>query len=638
MTESERSQSAWLTYRRVFIVMVHLALWAAGYLGAYLLRFEFRPNELYLRMAAETLPMLLALRLATFWQQKLFRGLWRYTGSKDLTGIFFATTAATLFFVLGCTLLGYRGVPRSIFVIEWLLAMMSIGGVRFAIRKLRELSLQVQSNADRHNVLIVGAGDAGEMLVREIQKTHARRYRAIGFVDDNPNKHGVIIHGVRVLGPIEEVSDIVASNDVEEVIIAIPTASGREMRRIVELCKPAGVHLRTIPGLDSLIDGHVRVTQLRDVAIEDLLGREAVQLDTDAIKSFLTDEVVLVTGAGGSIGSEMCRQIARFKPARLVLVEQNENALFNVHRELAADYPDLKLIPAIADITDETRVDALFSKLNPRVVLHAAAHKHVPMMEWNPGEAVKNNVVGTRVVADVAHRHGVDRFVMISTDKAVNPTSVMGATKRVAELYIQAMSKRSETHFITVRFGNVLGSSGSVIPIFREQIQRGGPVTVTHPEMKRYFMTIPEACQLVLQAGTMGEGGEIFILDMGEPVKIVDLAHDLIVLSGLKPGDDIEIDFTGVRPGEKLFEELHVDGEDADKTRHPKIYVGRTTPREWGELERGVEGLSGYSDGKAPRQVRGALRKLVPEYTPDARTAVDEPTPVREAPVIPLRR
>ena len=377
--------------------------------------------------------------------------------------------------------------------------------------------------------------------------------------------------------------------------------------------------------------------------IEDLLGREPIHLDTETLERHLNGRVVMVTGAGGSIGSELCRQVARFSPKSLVLVEQAEAALFSIDRELRAAFPDLKIVPAVCDVVDRSRVAALFGALRPQVVFHAAAHKHVPMMEANPGEALKNNVFGTCAVADISNEFNVERFVMISTDKAVNPTSIMGATKRVAELYIQDLDRRSETAFITVRFGNVLGSSGSVIPIFRQQIRSGGPVTVTHPEMTRYFMTIPEASQLVVQAGTLGDGGEIFVLDMGEPVKIVDLARDLIALSGYAIGEDIEIAFSGVRPGEKLFEELNLDDENVEKTRHPKIFVGKSVQTNENTVRRGVAGLRVFLDGKDRIAIRAALKKVVPEYQPNGRSDAEEvPTsPARQraaADVIPLRR
>jgi FlaA1/EpsC-like NDP-sugar epimerase len=441
-----------------------------------------------------------------------------------------------------------------------------------------------------------------------------------------------------VLGGIGQVSILVHDLKVDEVVVAIPRASGREMRRIVDLCAQSGASIRTLPGTDRLIDGKITVSQLQSVNIEDLLGREPVVLDARLIEGTLHDRVVMITGAGGSIGSELCRQICRFKPKRVVLVEQAENNLFHVHRNLLQLHPDIALVPYIADICDSKRLEIIFEKERPHVVFHAAAHKHVPMMEWNPGEAIKNNVFGTKKVADLSAAYGVEKFVMVSTDKAVNPTSVMGVSKRCAEIYVQALSQRSKTQYVTVRFGNVLGSEGSVVPLFKEQIARGGPVTVTHPEMKRYFMTIPEACQLVIQAGGMGAGGEIFILDMGEPVKVVDLARDLIRLSGLVPNEDIEIRFTGVRPGEKLFEELAVDDEHVTKTHHPKIFVGKFKPHAWDDVEHAFASLHDMTDGTDALNIRAAFRALVPEYGAASSTEAPAAHPAQEEARIEPRR
>jgi len=573
------------------------------------------------------LPVLLAIRVAVFHPHGLFRGLWRYTGARDLIGLFTATTISSLAFIGFLVLAFGNGFPRSVPVIEWLCAMILVGGMRFAIRAARSRDLWIpRTGPKRQRVLILGAGDAGEMLVREIRSRHLMRFDPVGFLDDDPHKRGMSIHGVRVRGTLAELGHVAAAHAVDEVVIAIPSATGSQMRAIVQGCKDAGVRFKTIPGIDHLIEGRVTVSQIREVDIEDLLGRDPVVLDHAEISATIAGKVVLVSGAGGSIGSELCRQVCRFEPRALVLVEHCENNLFNVHRELAAKFPDLALVPCIADVTDATRMREVFGQHRPAIVFHAAAHKHVPMMEWNPGEAVKNNVGGTRTLADVSHESGVDRFVMISTDKAVNPSSVMGASKRTAEIYVQALSERSKTRFVTVRFGNVLGSAGSVIPIFKEQIAAGGPVTVTHPEMRRYFMTIPEASQLVLQAGAMGAGGEIFILDMGEPVRIADLARDLITLSGFKPGVDIDVEFTGVRPGEKLFEELSVDEEDADRTGHPKIFVGRFRPHAWDAVQRQLRELLDLADGRA-QDIRRKFAEIVPEYRAPAHVA-PVPTPV----------
>ncbi len=614
------------SYRRLLAVVLHLALWTGAFLLAFVLRFDTQVPRAYWPLIAVWLPVAMALRTIVYFFFQLFHGMWRYTGSRDLVSLAKAATVSTVLFVLVVHFVGPGGFPRSVFIIDWLLSIFAVGGLRFGIRTLREFTAGTpHTNGDRHKILIVGAGDGGEMLVREVRKTYTSRYEPVGFVDDNTAKVGAHIHGVPVLGPIAMVPALVRQHGIDEVIVAIPSAKSKEMRRIVELCGASGARIRTIPGVDSLIDGRVTVSQIRSVAIEDLLGRDPIQLDVEAISDYVRDNVVLVTGAGGSIGSEICRQVSKYRPTKLILVEQAENNLFNIHRELREKFPDVTVLPRIADITDVARIEQLFVTHRPSVVFHAAAHKHVPMMEWNPGEAIKNNIFGTRTLADLSNAYGVHQFVMISTDKAVNPTSIMGVSKRVAEIYIQALSQRSMTRFITVRFGNVLGSAGSVVPIFQEQIARGGPVMVTHPDMKRYFMTIPEASQLVMQAGAMGKGGEIFVLDMGAPVKIVDLARDLITLSGLRPGEDIEIQFSGVRPGEKLYEELTADSENADKTRHPKILVGRFRPHPWAEIVGAIDGLDEVADATDDAAIRARFAAIVPEYHPVVGSSVVAP-------------
>ncbi|MHC4338037.1 MAG: UDP-N-acetylglucosamine 4,6-dehydratase family protein [Planctomycetota bacterium] len=401
----------------------------------------------------------------------------------------------------------------------------------------------------------------------------------------------------------------------------MPSASPTELRRVIQVCTGTTIRFRTVPSITDIASGKFTVSQIRDVDINDLLGREVVQLDLDLIEAYIRDKVILVTGAGGSIGSEMCRQVCNFAPKLLLLIEQAENPLFYVEQELHSQFPDIAMKAIICDITDRIRVEGLFERYNPEVVIHAAAHKHVPLMERNPGEAIKNNIVGTQTVADAADKWGTTNFVMISTDKAVNPTSIMGSSKRIAEMYIQDLSWTSKTHFVTVRFGNVLGSDGSVVPIFKKQIAEGGPVTVTHPEMKRYFMTIPEASQLVLQAATMGKGGEIFVLDMGEPVRIVDLARELITLSGFRPGEDIEMVFTGPRLGEKLFEELSIKGEDMQPTRHPKIGIWKNIPVNHDKIQAGINGLLDVAKGQDYNEIVQRIKELVPEYTGGNNTA-----------------
>jgi FlaA1/EpsC-like NDP-sugar epimerase len=610
----ERIPNAVLRYRRLLVITAHIVIWAGAYFGAFLIRFDGEVPERYFDpvFAAWLVPLLVA-RLVAYGYFGLYQGMWRYTGQRDLIDLGKATAASSAVYALLVLFLGLRTFPRSVFVVEFMLTIAMVGGIRFASRTLFEASTRVGQKPGRR-MLIVGAGDAGEALLREILRNMARDVEPVGFVDDDANKRGMKIHGVPVLGAIEEAERLIGEQEVTEVVIAMPTATGREMRRVVEEVSVSGVSVRTVPGMDHLIDGRVTVNQLRHVEIADLLGRDPVELDTQLISDMVRNEVVLVTGAGGSIGSELCRQVARYRPRTLILVEQAENALYQIHRELSKRFSGLELAPRIADITERARLDAVFSEFEPGMVIHAAAHKHVPMMEWNPGEAVKNNIGGSRNVADMAHEHGARCFVMISTDKAVNPTSVMGCTKRVAELYVQAMAQRSKTRFVTVRFGNVLGSNGSVIPLFREQIAAGGPVTVTHAEMQRYFMTIPEASQLVLQAATLGGSGEVYILDMGEPVKIMTLAEDLIRLSGFTPGVDIEIDVVGMRPGEKLFEELSVDAENAEKTTHPKIYIGRGEPRRIEEIAGQVDGLLRRANEWNPHEVRVNLRSVVPAF------------------------
>jgi FlaA1/EpsC-like NDP-sugar epimerase len=613
----DRVRELIVVYRRALVVGLHCLLWTTSLVFALLLRFEFEIPGAYLAILPKLLGISLVIRAIVHWRFGLFHGLWRYSGSRDLRRIIAAATVASLSYTAAWAFMQPYTFPRSVFVLDWAFSILIVGGMRFFIRTVREVTIQnafPNDGAPRRRLLVIGAGDAGEMLMREIIRIYGRRYEPIGFLDDNPSKHGEHIHGVRVLGPIARVGELAQAQKIDEIILAIPSLRGRDMRRILDLCRPTGAQIRTLPGVDKLIDGRVTVTQLAEINIEDLLGREPVVLDNEELALFLKGRVTLVTGAGGSIGSELCRQVCRFGPKRLVLIERAENNLFHIERALRAEYPNVEVVPCIADICDAKRIEAVFEAQKPQVVFHAAAHKHVPLMEANPGEAIKNNVFGTRKVADIADRTGVEKFVMVSTDKAVNPTSVMGVSKRVAEIYVQALSQRSRTQFVTVRFGNVLGSAGSVVPLFREQIAKGGPVTVTHPEMKRYFMTIPEACQLVMQAGAMGRGGEIFVLDMGEPVKIVDLARDLIRLSGLEPDQDIEIKFTGIRPGEKLFEEIAVDEEHVDKTKHPKIYVGRFRSQAFKDVERGLAELQWLSDGRDVAAIKRAFKKLVPEY------------------------
>ena len=601
-------------------VFLDVGVMSAAYWLAWLLRFEFNIPAVARSVALLTWPCVIALHFVALVGFGIPRMSWRYVDLRDTRRMFLAvltsSSAVALLRVVQLVPVTSNMIPFSVIAIDFILAFFAIVSVRAAWRVHNEGQDRKKRSVDvdLRRVLLIGAGEAGVIVAREIANRPDLGLHAVGFLDDDPLKQSTSIGGLPVLGKTGDVRVVADRLSVERVLITIANAPGDDIRRITELCRDAQLDTKIIPGIYEIVGNRVNLSRVREVAIEDLLGREPVKLDEEIVGSSLRSRVVLVTGAGGSIGSELCRQICRFGPERLVLVERYENALFEIHRELASAFPHVPIEPRIADVTDADRMSHVFSSTRPAIVFHAAAHKHVPMMEWNPGEAVKNNVGGTKLMAHLSDAHEVERFVLVSTDKAVNPTSVMGATKRIAEIYLQAFSQRSQTRFVTVRFGNVLGSAGSVIPIFRQQIAAGGPVLVTHPEMRRYFMTIPEASQLVLQAGAMGVGGEIFILDMGEPVKIVDLARDLITLSGLRPDDDIEIKFNGIRPGENLFEELSTSDEQATKTTHSKVFIGKIQPQEWKAVDEGISALLLLATCPEMERIRAALRGLVPEY------------------------
>ena len=616
-----------LTLRKPLVVLAHIIAFALSLAFSFLVanNMQFRRDWL-----VEQYPLLLAfflvVKLPVFGLFKQYRGWWRYVGISDLLGILRASLVSTLAIVslwFGAVYIGAvrRALPpgmfeisQGVFVADMFGTILLPAGLRIITRLYHEEFRSIEG-ARLKRFLIVGAGNAGEALLREIHRMAVTQYDVIGFIDDDPLKQGISIHGIPVLGAVEQLAKICKERNIEEIAIAMPSATHQQLRRVIQVCEGAKIRFRTVPGITDIASGKFRVSQIRDVDINDLLGRAVVQLDLDLIEAFAKDKVILVTGAGGSIGSEMCRQICHFAPKLLLLVEQAENPLFYVERELRKSFSGVAMKAIVCNISDEFRVGEIFARYRPQVVIHAAAHKHVPLMELNPGEAIKNNVVGTQRVADAADKYGSTNFVMISTDKAVNPTSMMGSSKRIAEMYIQDLSRTSRTQFVTVRFGNVLGSDGSVVPIFKKQIAEGGPVTVTHPEMKRYFMTIPEASQLVLQAATMGMGGEIFVLDMGEPVKIVDLAKELITLSGFRPGEDIEIVFTGLRPGEKLFEELRIEGEDMQRTAHPKISIWKNIPMDRDRLRRGIAELVSIAARQSRDEIARKIKELVPEYT-----------------------
>lgn len=524
-------------------------------------------------------------------------------------------------------------VPVSILVSTTVLGFVGVLGLR-VIRRMVHEHLEKSRASDhqgiRTPVLLVGAGEAGVLAAKEIQRRANSGIEPRGFVDDDPYKQGLVIQGIRVLGDTQDLPRLVAKLEIEQVVIAIAATSRRNIRRIVEICESIPVRVKIIPGLYEILEGSVSVSSIRDVQIEDLLGREQVRLDEREVRRFLAEKTVVVTGAGGSIGSELARQVARFQPERLLLLERAEFALFEIDRELRRLHPELELVPTVADAGDRSRMRAVLSKYRPDVILHAAAHKHVPMMESHPTEAIKNNVLVTSLLGELAGELGVGAFVLVSTDKAVRPASVMGASKRVAELVVQDLGHRYPTRYVAVRFGNVMGSAGSVVPIFREQIARGGPITITHPEMTRYFMTVSEASQLVLQAGAMGNGGEIFILNMGEPVRIIDMARDMILLSGLKPFEDIDFVFTGLRPGEKLFEELQLTGEAVSQTMHLKILIARISPHPEAVVESALRRLETYaSEGR-----EGGIRLLLNELLPESRLALPPFQEVEKDPVV----
>jgi len=564
-----KSSRAWYYFADAVVV-------AAAYYLAFYMRLESTALKGHLEVFLQTLGPAVLLMLAGLKISGVYRGIWRYTSVRDLLNLIRGCVYGTLGFVPAVVFIwGMPGYPRSVFLIYGFLSVLLLGASRMARRLLFEAGRVTRKVGDEKLVLVVGAGDAASDLLRELQRNARLALQAVGLVDDNRAKVGMELHGVKVLGVIDDIPSLVKDNNVQEILIAIASASGEQMRRIIALCQKTGVPYRTLPGAGDILDGKVQVSQLRKVDIDDLLRRDPIRLDRAAIGHYLTGKRVLVTGAGGSIGSEICRQVARYSPEEIIFLDHSENGLFYIEEEFARHGRGVRLRVVVADVTNRARMRQVMGDTKPDVVFHAAAHKHVYLMERNFWEAFRNNVTGTRVAAEAAREAGVKKFVMISTDKAVNPTSVMGLSKRIAELAIQGLADDPAcgTEFVAVRFGNVMASEGSVIPLWQRQIKAGGPVTVTHAEVVRYFMTIPEAVQLVLQAAAMGKGREIFILDMGEPVKVLDLARQVIELSGLVPDEDIEIKIIGLRPGEKLYEELITVGEGIVPTEHEKILV-----------------------------------------------------------------
>ena len=619
------------------VLLGDAAIFAIAHIAAYLFRFEFSILPAYLEQIRSVLIWLVPLKLGVFLSFGLYRGMWRYTSVRDFWLIAQATLVSTLLSIaIMLYITGFQGFSRAVFIIDGVLTFLLIGGLRMAIRSYFTVyanpgnDLDSAARTNFKKALIIGAGDAGEKILREIMVNYQLRYQVIGFIDDDPDKKGRSIHGIPILGSVDNLSDVLEKNDIQEILITIPSASGEQIRHVVEACQKCAASYKIIPGIGNLIDGRVSVKALRDISYEDLLGRKPVQLDVTGIRNYLDGKTVLITGCGGSIGSELCRQVIKYQPSSLVLLDSGEANLFNIQMELQNEKYFRHCETVLAHVQNKQLMNDVFKKYKPQVVFHAAAYKHVPMLEKNPWEAVFNNIVGSRMAMEMSLKHHVERFVLVSTDKAVRPTNVMGTSKRVTELIMQSLQGNG-TRFMAVRFGNVVGSSGSVIPLFRRQIEQGGPVTVTHPEINRYFMTIPEASQMILQAGAMGEGGEIFILRMGTPVKIADMARDLIRLSGKEPDIDIKIVFTGLRDGEKLYEELISVGEDILPTSHEKVMVLRSNEhssdaqfllktRE--KLNKAIDDLAKDAQSHDGKTIKKKLKEIVPEYTPQENDAV----------------
>lgn len=613
----DRSQ---LFLRRILLIGYDmLAVYIAGFLALFI-RFEFRLCQeltFFMDTYHHYFIVIVPLTLLLFGLCHLYSSLWTFAGATELANMVGACILAALLQLLVVTYLPPSGdfMPRSYYPLFCAVLFALVFASRFAYRAVRTMANKRVEADIKTRVMIVGAGMAGEALIREITNSCYVNKKVVCVIDDTPAKVGNYIHGIRIVGNRYAIPEAVQKFDVHEIMVAIPSASAEEIKEILDICKETGCKLKRLPGLYQLVNGDISVSKLKDVDVNDLLGREPIKVDLDSIMGYVSNKVILVTGGGGSIGSELCRQIASHHPRQLVLVDIYENTTYDIQNELKEKFPDLNMVVLIASVRNTKRIDLIFKKYRPDIVYHAAAHKHVPLMEDSPTEAVKNNVLGTWKVVQAADKWKVKRFVMISTDKAVNPTNIMGATKRICEMIIQTYDKRSQTEFVAVRFGNVLGSNGSVIPLFKKQIEHGGPVTVTHPDIIRYFMTIPEAVSLVLQAGAYAKGGEIFILDMGEPVKILDLARNLILLSGHKPDEDIKITFTGLRPGEKLYEEMLMKEEGMQDTENKLIHIGKPIEMDEEKFLMQLENLKEYVE-QEPEDIREYVREIVPTYTP----------------------
>ena len=611
------------------IFALDVCLLVAAYFLSYAIRFEGQIPVRYWNNFESTLPYIVCFKLFTFFMFGLYKGMWRYTSLADLVSLLKAILTSSFGIMLGVFFMfRSQGFARSVFIIDGMLTFIFIGGIRVGIRfilwekerSLRFLFYNPFSSKEMRRfdkrLVIIGAGDAGEKMLREIRDNPKMDYDVVGFLDDDPKKKGKSIHGVPVLGSVMRIHDMAYRDEMDEILVAAPSASAKQMRRIIEACEGTGLKTRTTPGIGELIDGKVSFKTIREVSFEDILGRDPIDLDLKSIGDYLKDRVILVTGAGGSIGSELCRQIVQFKPKNLILFDKTENSLFHIEMEFRHRFPDLSITPILGNMQHWVFLEKLFLDHKPQVVFHAAAFKHVPIVELNPWEGIFNNIVGTKNIAEASHRFGVERFILVSTDKAVRPSSIMGATKRVAEMATCCYGASNSSRFLAVRFGNVIGSEGSVVHLFKRQIERFGPVTITHREMTRYFMTIPEACKLILQAGALGEGGEIFILDMGTPIKIMDMAKDLIRRSGFKPDVDIEIKEIGLRPGEKLHEELITEGEGIVRTPHEKIFVLRGNHCDQKSLNKSIEELIHFAWEQDTVGIKSKLKEIIPEYQP----------------------
>lgn len=604
----------------ILIILDMLAVVVASY-GALYWRFDFSFQGQYMQYveaATLLLPFDLVAALIVFWLFKLYKSVWRYASTNELINIAGACAACFFIQIILVAVLPIK-MPRSYYPMYAFLLMIMVCGTRFSYRILRLFNSRrrsVSKNPEKKNTMVIGAGAAGNSIIKEIESSAYVNLKVMCVIDDNPGCHKKLLRGIPIVGDRSCIHDAVEDYHIEEIIIAIPSASKTQIREILEICKDTGCQMQLVPGIYQLINGDVSVSSLRQVQIEDLLGRDPIEVNVDEIIGYVKDKVVMVTGGGGSIGSELCRQIAGHGAKQLIIVDIYENNAYDIQQEIKVNHPELDLIVLIASVRNTARMQTIFKTYHPDIVYHAAAHKHVPLMEDSPIEAIKNNVFGTLKTATAAGENGTKKFVLISTDKAVNPTNIMGASKRICEMIIQQLNQKYATEFVAVRFGNVLGSNGSVIPLFKKQIEQGGPVTVTHKDIIRYFMTIPEAVSLVLQAGAYAKGGEIFILDMGEPVRIYDLAENLIKLSGYVPGEDIEIKITGLRPGEKLYEELLMSEEGMKDTANHLIHIGKPIEIDEAEFKDGLDALAGVvaDEGKRPEDVRAVVQKIVPTY------------------------